>query len=146
MLPAFDVSGNLPPGMHRASWHELCDRFGFTESRRALLAGLHEALLSLKAAGCRTVYLNGSFVSKKSYPNDFDGCWEPSGVRVADLDPVLLRFENRRAAQKAKFGGELFPASVAATGTGASFLEFFQTDKRTGARKGIVVLDLSGFT
>lgn len=146
MLPVFEETGNLPPGIHTASWEEACERFGGSDWRRALLDGLHEALLSLRAAGCRKVYLNGSFVSNKPHPNDFDGCWDVDGVRAADLDPTLLRFENGRVAQKAKFGGELFPASFEATASGETYLDFFQIDKRTGARKGIVLLDPFGVT
>ena len=60
------------------------------------------------------------------------------------LDPVLLTFDADRAAQKAKFGGELFPASVSTGPGGGIFLEFFQADKETGQRKGIIALDLGG--
>jgi hypothetical protein len=28
----------------------------------------------LRAAGCRTIYINGSFVTDKLNPNDFDAC------------------------------------------------------------------------
>ena len=100
----------------------------------------------LQSAGCRTVYVDGSFVSSKSEPGDFDACWEEAGVDLDRLDPVLLTFAAGRAAQKAKYGGELFPASaLAGLGEGV-FLSFFQTDKETGARKGIVALDLGGST
>jgi hypothetical protein len=40
--------------------------------RRTLLAGLREALGALREAGCRTVYLDGSFVTAKEAPEDFD--------------------------------------------------------------------------
>ena len=51
------------------------------------------------------------------------------------------------AAQKAKYGGELFPVSAAgAGGESDAFLDFYQTDKDTGDRKGIVALDLGGLT
>ncbi len=58
------------------------------------------------------------------------------------VDPVLLTFDDRRAAQKAKYGGELFPVSAEAGGEDHTFLDFFQTDKETGDRKGIVALEL----
>ena len=60
------------------------------------------------------------------------------------VDPILLTFADGRAAQKAKYGGELFPASAIAGFEEGVFLDFFQTDKDTGARKGIVALDLGG--
>lgn len=109
------------------------------------MAGLRDALEDLKRAGCRTVYLDGSFVTIKVIPNDYDACWDESGVAPYLLDPVLLTFDARRAAQKVKYMGELFPASVIANTGGLSFLDFFQTDKETGNPKGIVAIDLGGF-
>ena len=125
MMPAFNADGLLPPGVHWASWDELADRFGSNPWRQRLLSGLRAALESLKNAGCEVVYLNGSFVTSKSVPNDYDACWEESGVDPTFLDPVLLTFDPGRATQKAKYMGELFPASVIANVDGLSFLEFF---------------------
>jgi hypothetical protein len=102
----------------------------------SLLAGLWRALEALEAAGCKRAYLNGSFVTDKQAPGDFDGCWEAAGVDPAALDPVLLDFSNRRASQKARFGGELFIAAQAASPAGTLFLDFFQQDKSTGQPKG----------
>ena len=108
------------------------------------MTGLRAALENLKGAGCRTIYLNGSFVTSKDLPNDYDACWEEAGVAPAALDHVLLTFDSRRATQKAKYMGELFPASIIADVGGLSFLEFFQTDKDTGKPKGIIAIDLGG--
>lgn len=146
MVPPFNADGNLPAGIHSATWDEIVDRFGSTPWRNQLLAGLRSALDELKRAGCRRVYIDGSFVSAKSIPGDFDGCWEEDGIDFDLLDPVLLDFEGSRTAQKAKFRGELFPASIDADGEGTAFLTFFQTDKETGRRKGIIALDLGGLT
>ena len=146
MLPKFESDGNLPPGVHWATWEEFCDRFGTTPWRHRLLVGLRAALENLRSAGCLTIYVDGSFVSSKSAPDDFDACWEETGVDPDKLDSVLKTFAGRRAAQKAKYGGELFPATMAAGRGGGTFLDFFQTCKETGARKGIVALDLGGLT
>lgn len=146
MIPLFDDSGNLPPGVHDATWDEIADRFGTTPQRRALLAGLYSALQALNSAGCQTVYIDGSFVTTKLVPNDFDACWDIEGVDPDQLDPVLLIFDDSRAAQKAKYLGELFPAQLTEGGSGGSFLEFFQVDKETGNPKGIVALDLRRFS
>ena len=96
----------------------------------------------LKQAGCRRVYIDGSFVTAKPMPNDYDGCWDTDGVDPDLLDPVLLDFSAGRAAQKAAFGGELFPTSGMEAGTGKTWLEFFQVDRDTGKPKGLVLLDL----
>ena len=108
------------------------------------MTGLRAALGNLKGAGCRTVYINGSFVASKDLPNDYDACWEEDGVEPEALDPVLLTFDPGRTTQKAKYLGELFPASIVADISGLSFLEFFQTDKDTGRTKGIIAIDLGG--
>ena len=55
---------------------------------------------------------------------------------------MLLDFRHARAAQKAKYLGELFVANLAAAPDGTRFLDFFQIDKITGHAKGIVALDL----
>jgi len=147
VIPPFDpVSKNLPAGIHEATWDEILSRFGFTSHRLTLLAGIKEAFDALHAVGCQRAYLDGSFVSAKETPGDFDVCWETTGidwVRLADVYPTILTFDNGRAAQKAKYGGELFPADQTADSLSQRrYLEFFQRDKRTGDPKGIVAIDL----
>ncbi len=145
MVLQFDADGNLRPGVHVASWDEIVQRFGWTTRRRELLAGLDAALETLRDAGCRRVYVNGSFVTDRDEPGDIDVAWDPEGVdvdRLLELEPLFGDFADRRAAQKAKFGCEFFPSSFAADAVGNTFLEFFQIDKETEAQKGIVALDL----
>lgn len=102
--------------------------------------------MSLKEAGCLTAYIDGSFVTQKETPGDFDACWDPVGVDPLRLDPVLLMFDSGRIAQKTKYGGELFIASIRNGRTGPAMLDFFQTDKDSGKRKGIVAIDLRRLT
>lgn len=143
MIPDLDKGGNLPPGEHECLWVELVAHFGQTAYRQRLLTGLKAALDSLKAAGCTRAYVDGSFVTAKDMPGDFDGCWDVTGVDPTRLDPILLTFGNGRLAQKIKFKGEMFPAQFLADNTsGRTYLEFFQIAKDTGKPKGIVVLDL----
>jgi hypothetical protein len=111
-----------------------------------LLAGLRAALESLRDAGCLRAYVDGSFVTAKEEPGDFDACWEPAGVDPDLLDPLLMNMTPAgRVAQKARFGGELFVASASATPAGMRFLEFFQQD-RDGNPKGVVAIDLGAMT
>ena len=140
----FGIDGLLPAGIHWTNWEDFTRKFGGNPWRQKLLSGLRAALENLKEAGCRTVYVNGSFVTDKVLPNDYDACWEEDGVDPEALDPVLLTFDPGRTTQKAKYMGELFPASVIASSEGLSFLQFFQTDKNTGKPKGIVAIDLDG--
>ena len=118
-------------------------RYATSTHRRELLDGLLDALRSLKSAGCSTAYLDGSFVTAKDKPKAFDVCWESSDVVPGRLDPELLDFSDERAAQKARYGGELYPADWQAE-PGVPFLDFFQRERITKRPKGIIALDLSG--
>ena len=142
MIPNFTAHGLLPEGVHPATLAEVMEHFGGNERREQLLIGLIEALRLLRAAGCRRVYINGSFVTSKELPNDIDACWDITGVDADALDPVFFEFDNGRAAQKARFGAEFFPAQVPEGITGKAFLDFFQVDKQTGEPKGIIEIEL----
>ena|SRR5258708_10444570 len=144
MVPEFDGDGNLPPGVHQATWDEIVSRFGATAYRQWLLQGLRAALEMLARAGCQMVYLDGSFVTAKAIPGDYDACWDSQGVNPALLDPIILSFANSRAAQKLKYRGEFFIAGWREQSSGRLFLEFFQVDKDTTKPKGIVAIDLKG--
>jgi len=63
-------------------------------------------------------------------------------VDMESLDSVFLDFSNGRRAQKRKYLGEFFPAQMPEGASRRLFLDFFQTDKETGKRKGIVGLNL----
>lgn len=141
MLPDIDTAtGYLPPGVHDALWAEIVPRFSGNGHREWLCDGLLSALHNLAVAGCRFVLLDGSFISEKALPGDYDGAWDTRGVNPDLLDPVLLDFSNKRAAMKAKYGGELFPATVQAA-PGILYRDFFQKD-RNGVPKGVVNIDL----
>jgi hypothetical protein len=146
MIPDWDpTTGNLPEGIHEAEWDEVEERLGFTAHRRQLLRGLREALYVLRHYDCQRAWIDGSFVSDKPEPGDFDVCWDHRGTRIATLQteyPVFFNFSNRRRAQKERFGGEFFLAHYPADLLGTRFLDFFQTDRYTGDRKGIILVDL----
>ena len=95
----------------------------------------------MKKAGCSIVYLDGSYITSKPSPLDFDVCWDPIGVDPTKLDPVLLDFSNKRNNQKLKYGGEFFPSSSKADGS-HTFVDFFRMDKESGKEKGIIRIQL----
>lgn len=140
MLPAFE-DGVLPPGIHQASWSEIVNRFGWNERRRSLLEGLRRALDDLASAGCKEAWLDGSFVTEKEYPGDFDLVWSSDGVRLTDLDPVILDVHHPRSAQKSRYRGDILP-NVTEAASGMPFLDFFQQDSETGRPRGIVAITL----
>jgi hypothetical protein len=144
VIPKFQPNGLLPRGIHWALWDEIVKRFDTNSHRHNMLSGFERAVEALTSAGCRALYLDGSFVTAKPLPKDYDACWELAGVRRADLDPVFLDFRNGRASQRAKYLGEFFPAHAPANLSVplAIYLNFFQIDKATGDPKGIVGLKL----
>ena len=143
VIPPFDPeSGLLPPGEHESGWDEIQARFGWNARRRQLLDGLADGLAILGTAGCGRVWINGSFVTAKDEPGDFDCVWSPAGVDrilLEEIGPELLDLSDQRAAQKARFGGEFLPNVIEAT-SGQEFAAFFQSS-RDGVPKGIVVID-----
>jgi hypothetical protein len=146
MIPKFLPSGNLPKGIHKTTWKQFCKRFGHTAHRSSLIEGLAAALRELSAAGCRRIYINGSFVTAKEVPADYDLCWGTDGVDPDKLNPLLLDFSPKgRSIMKEKYKGDLFPAEIPEGTSGKLFLDFFQTDKTTGDPKGIIALDIGGF-
>ena len=141
VIPNLDPkTGYLPPGIHGASWCDVVGHFGGNSHRERLLAALLTACRNLAAAGCKELLLDGSFVTAKALPGDYDATWETVGVELNRLDPVLLDLAHPRAAMKAKYLGDLFPASGQAA-PGVLFRDFFLTD-RNGVEKGVVLIDL----
>jgi hypothetical protein len=132
----------LPQGIHPAGLSDVETIFATTPWRRDLFGGLVTAAERLRSAGCPTIYLDGSFVTGKPRPGDFDACWDPAGVDSKVLDPVFLDFRNGRSAQKAAFKGEFFPSSMICADVGQAFVDFFQIDRFTGKRKGIISISL----
>ncbi len=146
MLPkAVNINGVwdvLPPGVHVSTMKEIEKRFAVNDIRKVLFKGFSRGVKALEKAGCRMVFLDGSFVTEKERPGDFDACWEPRGVVLAKLDPVFLDFSDRRRRQKQKYGGEFFPSSSKADGS-RTFVDFFQINKLSGKQKGIIQIRLT---
>jgi hypothetical protein len=144
MIPVFDENGNLPRGIYWADWSEFVERFGTTPKRLRLIEKLKIVMLQLHAAGCPTIYINGSFVTNKLNPGDFDVCWEPNGVDFNYLKTVSPILYNPRQTinQKARYGGEIFRADLPANIDGIMYIDFFQFDTRTNTLKGIIAIDL----
>jgi hypothetical protein len=139
VIPPFDTrTGYLPAGEHLATWVEFAARFGGTPARNRLLRGLLQMAKRLADAGCSFFLVDGSFVTDKSGPADYDACCDFSGINAKKLDLKLL---GTREEIRAEFYGELFPEHYMADDE-YTFREFFQTD-RDGNPKGIIRLDLN---
>jgi hypothetical protein len=142
MIPEFDEIGNLPPGIHFCNWNEFQEKFGYTNQRMKMIRGIESVMVKLKAAGCRTFYINGSFVTSKVKPRDFDCCWDRDDVNIDYLQqnaPLILKFYDSEG-QKAKYGGEIYQSNQPVDESTIS-IEFFQRDREQN-RKGIIAINL----
>ncbi len=145
MIPEFNDTGNLPEGVHFATLELLIERFGYNPKRAWLIDGLKLLIASLEKASCPLIYIDGSFVTSKEVPGDYDLCWGLTGVEEANVDPVLLDFSLAgRVKMEQKYRGDIFPAELPEGGSGKLFVDFFQTDKNTGDKKGIVAIKIGG--
>jgi hypothetical protein len=135
MIPSFDKRGNLPPGIYIVTLKEIEQKFAYTEHRNHLFEGLKRLLKNLKAAGCMTLYLDGSYVTNKTEPADYDCIWDPTGVTQALDKDILKPLEER----KAKYFGDIF-VYMPEHG-GFPHLRYFQKDQDDNP-KGIIQIDL----
>jgi len=145
MIPDFVDIGSpwkvLPPGVHKATIKEIEAQYAISDHREQLFHGLKDGVKALHYAGCQIILLDGSFITEKPIPEDYDVCWNPIGVDTAKLDPVFLDFSNKRKNQRDRYYGEFFPTIALADGV-SFFPDFFQIDKYTGKPKGIIRISL----
>lgn len=146
MIPALIASPGLPDlllpaGIHLASLADVQAAFAINAHRFWLFEGLLSAVTVLLAAGCGGIYLGGSFVTSKQDPSDYDGCWDPVGVDASRLDPIFISMPASKQLQKQRYRGELWQGRHDIPGLDA-FPNFFQQDTRTGARKGLLQIEL----
>ncbi len=146
MLPNFQVLSGapwriLPPGEHIATLQEIKQSLAFNHHRLNLFNGLVSAARLLAQSGCKYLYLDGSYVTEKDMPGDFDACWSIEQVDFSIVDPIFLDLSKGTTAQKARFGGELFP-NCTERASGKLFKDFFKNEKHTNQEKGIIVIDL----
>ena len=91
MIPPFDETGCLPPGIHPATLAEIEARFGVqSELRRVQMESIRWMVDLAMRAGVQRIVLNGSFVTDIMEPNDVDCVLligrEPPADPVADAE------------------------------------------------------------
>jgi hypothetical protein len=139
-LPNFTDSGDLPPGIHRATLRETLERFSARTLRRSVVASrLDRAYALATATGhlARFVVF-GSFVTGSPNPNDVDIFMlmeDTFDVSQVEGEARLL-FDH--AAAQAHFGASVFWLRRSATlGSEQATIEHWQI-KRDGSQRGIV--------
>ena len=140
LLPAFDVSGDLHPGIHRATIPEAMARFGAGSPQRLAVAQRLERIFGLAAATSQLArfIVFGSFVTAKPEPNDVDVLLLMDDAFDIDQISGETRLLFDHAAAQAHFGATVFWLRwVAALGGEQATIEHWQI-RRDGGLRGIV--------
>ena len=145
MLPPLDENGDLPAGIHHATWAEITGRFGSTTETRvhALARLLHLHELAVRTGKLKRFCVFGSFVTSATDPHDVDvALLMAADFRIEDA-PRECRTLFSHAEAQARYGASVFWLRE---GMLSEHLmqEFFDTwqIKRDGAKRGIVEIQL----
>jgi hypothetical protein len=133
VIPSFEESGVLPPGVHAATLSEIEERFGRqTELRRVQMESIRWVVDLAVRAGVERIVLNGSFVTDIMEPNDVD-----CALLLADDYP------RDTAASDELIKGLPFMEILRVDAEGFDRLvnRFFATD-RHGVAKGMIEVEL----
>ncbi len=139
MLPPFNNTGDLPPGIHAAAWSEIERRFGMGSSARtrtlARLRHLYE--LASRTGKLARFLVFGSFVSAMDGPRDVDVVMAPDFKLEETPRECQTLFSHPDA--EAWFGASMFwiREAMLPEDLMREFLDTWQT-KRDGTKRGIV--------
>ena len=143
-LPAFREDGWLPEGHYAATWQEVVLRFaGEPDSPRAvILSSLLKWRDAVRTSGMAgLVILDGSFISSKETPGDFDLVFSYDEATEALIrnDPDARKLTDYQACRALGFLGDIFalPASLQKFSPMLSGLNMFDFD-RQGKPKGVI--------
>lgn len=140
-LPEFVPSGDLPPGVHRATLDEVVQRFGVGSEQRAActrrLAHIHQ--LAHQTGHLRQFIVFGSYVTAKPNPNDVDVVLVmDDAFRLEDCS-IEARGLFDHALAQARYGASIFwirPGMLIQESV-EDFVAYWQT-KRDGSKRVIV--------
>lgn len=139
-LPAFDATGDLPPGVHPASLFEVLNRFGVGTIQRELVARRLERIYNAVAATSqlKRFIIFGSFITSKSDPNDVDlFLLMQDSFDLSQIQGEAKLIFDHSAAQS-HFGASVFwLRPVTAFPDEAQSITDWQW-KRDGTRRGVV--------
>ena len=141
MIPELTGEGMLPPGRHEATVEEIRRRFGSGNLVRSrLMKGLDAVLRMARKVGADLLYLDGSFVTDKKEPGDWDAVLLlPAGARIWSKEAIALA---DRPDVRKRYDGDLFTVSEEDTEVLAHYVEGVFVHDRNGRAKGLVVLRL----
>jgi hypothetical protein len=145
MAIEYNEFGNLKYGTYEMSIDEFRITFCYNEHRLWLFEGMQLAIEHLKKIGCEAIYVDGSFVTKKIMPSDYDLCWDDTGINLVNVSracPSLTDAGRKMEKIKKVYRGDVAPANnIADLKKGINFLGYFMEDKQ-GRAKGIIRISL----
>ena len=140
ILPAFNESGDLPPGVHRAPLDEIIAVFGTGSAQRRIVAQRLQHIRdeALHTGHVARFVLFGSFITAHPDPNDVDVFLVmDDAFNVEEIEGEAAILFNHMLAQ-AWFGASVFwIRQSAAFGGEEAMIEHWQI-KRDGSLRGIV--------
>jgi len=139
MRKKFNQHGNLHEN-HILTYEELINEFGFNESRKEKIKRLLIFLKILKSLGCTDVYIAGSFVSKKDFPNDIDVCVDATNINYLKLTKEYPEFLQTTGIEKIRQEHQVHFAAFFDFGS-AEILDWFRKDRDDNPR-GLVKINL----
>jgi len=74
------------------TYEEIVHHFGTTSRRMEQIKNALHFFRIFHSCGCLTVYIDGSFVSKKKHPEDIDLCLDPTGVDAEKIEREFPQF------------------------------------------------------
>ncbi|KAA6335586.1 hypothetical protein EZS27_016196 [termite gut metagenome] len=142
VIPDLLENGFLPEGIYETTFEEINKRFGFSNRRNRLLTGMKELIDICKQLGCDVFYLDGSFVSKKVIPSDYDACWDTTSIHRESV--LKAASESILVALEEEYGGEIYYAQTKSfRNASITILEYFQLCKENPTiKKGILKINL----
>jgi hypothetical protein len=140
-MPPFNVQGDLPSGVYRATLAEVLERFGYGAPQRIIVTERLQRVIALAqgTGKLERVFIWGSYVTEKPEPGDIDLFLVMAPDFMSNDYTGATRSVFDSATAERTLGATVFWMNSGA-GTEpmiASFLEQFQI-RRDGGRRGIV--------
>ncbi|MFQ5853218.1 MAG: hypothetical protein ACE5JU_21885 [Candidatus Binatia bacterium] len=140
-LPDLEATGDLPPGVHRATLNEVLRRFGAASGQRGTctrrLSHVHE--LAQRTGHLQRFVVFGSYVTAKPDPNDVDVVLVmDDAFRLKDC-PIEAQGLFDHAVAQARYGASIFwirPGLLIGESV-EDFIDYWQI-KRDGSKRGII--------
>ena len=146
-LPALREDGWLPEGHHETTWEEIVAAFGGGPGspRAGVLARLLEWRDAARSKGLTgRIMLDGSFISRKPVPGDFDliFVYDEATEALLNRDPEAQNLIDYSRCKEAGYG-DVFSMSAVMVREHPAFCrtDLFDTDK-SGRPKGVVEVSL----